>query len=48
MNEKCSLNTLHFIAQGWLNISFQIKKEDLIPMQKSKVNRMVPSILPEN
>jgi hypothetical protein len=24
------------------------KKEHLIPMQKSKANQMVPSILPEN
>jgi hypothetical protein len=48
MSEKCSFNTLRFIAWGRLNISSQFKKEQLIPMQKSKANQMVPSILPEN
>ncbi len=47
MSEK-SFNTLRFIALGRLNFSFQIKKEYLIPTQKSKANWMVPSILPEN
>jgi hypothetical protein len=48
MSEKCSFNTLRFIAQGRLNFLLHIKKEDLISTQKSKANQMVPSILPEN
>jgi hypothetical protein len=45
MIKNISFHTLHFNACQMVNNWFEMKRGRWIPMQKSKANRMVPSIL---